>query len=158
MYLENIFSSSEIKRVLSAESAAFEKIDTFFKSTLANAAKFINGQVFLKKNPKLIENLSNFNSSVDYIMKQLAAFLETKRGDFPRFCFLSDDELLEILAKQSEPNAILGFLKQLFDGLVNLRLSETNESTHMLSREGESVAFKRPVKHLAKVEEWLNKI
>ena len=73
--------------------------------------------------------------------------METKRGDFPRFCFLSDDELLEILAKQSEPLAILGFLKQLFDGLVNLKLSETNESTHMLSREGESVAFKRPVKH-----------
>ena len=39
-------------------------------------------------------------------MKALAAFLETKRVEFPRFCFLSDDELLEILAKQTDPHAI----------------------------------------------------
>ena len=34
MYLENIFSSSEIKKVLQAESAAFDKIDAFFKFTM----------------------------------------------------------------------------------------------------------------------------
>jgi len=34
MYLENIFSSGEIKKVLQAESAAFDKIDTFFKATM----------------------------------------------------------------------------------------------------------------------------
>jgi dynein heavy chain len=31
MYLENIFSSQEIKKVLPEESKAFDKIDTFFK-------------------------------------------------------------------------------------------------------------------------------
>jgi len=71
MYLENIFSSSEIKRVLSAESAAFEKIDTFFKATLGWASKLINATSFLKKmnGPKLIETLAQNNNSVDYIMK-----------------------------------------------------------------------------------------
>jgi hypothetical protein len=39
-------------------------------------------------------------------MKMLAQFLEQKRGAFPRFNFLSDDELLEILAKQTEPDKI----------------------------------------------------
>lgn len=91
-------------------------------------------------------------------MKALAAFLETKRVEFPRFCFLSDDELLEILAKQTDPHAIQGFLKQLFDGLVRLELSDTNDSIAMLSREGERIEFKRPVKHQNRVEEWLNKI
>ena len=91
-------------------------------------------------------------------MKALASFLETKRTDFPRFCFLSDDELLEILAKQSDPNMIQGFLKQLFDGLFRLELTETNDSIAMVSRETERIDFKRVVKHLSKVEEWLNKI
>lgn len=31
MYLENIFSSSEIKKVLQQESSMFDKIDAFFK-------------------------------------------------------------------------------------------------------------------------------
>lgn len=88
----------------------------------------------------------------------MANFLETKRNDFARFSFLSDDELLEILAKQSDPNMIQGFLKQLFDGLFRLNLSETNDSVSMRSREGEEIDFKRIVKHISKVEEWLNKI
>ena len=65
------------------------------------------------------------NETVDVIMKQLNSYLETKRGDFPRFNFLSDDELLMILANQSDPSVIQGFLKQLFDGLFRLELSES---------------------------------
>ena len=34
MYLENIFGSAEIKKVLQSESAAFDKIDFFFKATM----------------------------------------------------------------------------------------------------------------------------
>ena len=91
-------------------------------------------------------------------MKSLSDYLETKRNEFPRFNFLSDDELLEILAKQNDPHAIQGFLKQLFDGLFKLELTETNDSVAMWSREGEKIDFKKPVKHGNKVEEWLNKI
>ena len=39
-----------------------------------------------------------------------------------------------------------------------LKLSDTNDSVAMLSREGEEIDFKRQVKHLSKVEEWMNKI
>jgi len=37
-------------------------------------------------------------------------------------------------------------------------LSETNDSLAMLSREGEKIEFKKLVKHVNKVEEWLNRI
>ena len=111
MYLENIFSSSEIKKVLQAESAAFDKIDTFFKTTMKVADNIKSAQKFLQKQSKLLDQLKQYNESVDYIMKMLAQFLEQKRGAFPRFNFLSDDELLEILAKQTEPEKIQGFLK-----------------------------------------------
>ena len=49
MYLENIFSSSEIKKVLQAESAAFDKIDTFFKTTMKVADNIKSAQKFLQK-------------------------------------------------------------------------------------------------------------
>ena len=158
MYLENIFSSSEIKRVLSTEATMFEKIDAFFKAKMVEADKLQNAHKFLNRNQKLVEQLETNNNNVDFIMKKLSDFLETKRGDFPRFCFLSDDELLAILANQTDPDKIQPYLKQLFDALFLLKLSDTNDSVAMLSREGEEIEFKRQVKHLSKVEEWMNKV
>lgn len=143
MYLENIFSSSEIKRVLSTEATMFEKIDTFFKAKMVEADKLQNAHKFLNRNQKLVEQLETNNNNVDFIMKKLSDFLETKRGDFPRFCFLSDDELLAILANQTDPDKIQPYLKQLFDALFLLKLSDTNDSVAMLSREGEEIEFKR---------------
>jgi len=145
---------------LSQEAATFEKIDAFFKQQMVAADKMQQAHKFLarKQQPPLTVALQQNNENVDHIMKSLSNFLETKRGEFPRFSFLSDDELLEILAKQSDPNAIQGFLKQLFDGLYKLRLSDTNDSLAMISKEGEEIEFKRAVKHVAKVEEWLNRI
>lgn len=145
---------------MSQEAATFEKIDAFFKQQMVAADKMQQAHKFLarKQQPPLTVALQQNNENVDHIMKSLSNFLETKRGEFPRFSFLSDDELLEILAKQSDPNAIQGFLKQLFDGLYKLRLSDTNDSLAMISKEGEEIEFKRAVKHVAKVEEWLNRI
>ena len=101
MYLENIFSSQEIKRVLGPENSMFEKINVFFTQQMQLASKMQYAQKYLQKNmkPLLTTQLKQYNEQVDYIMKQLANFLETKRNEFARFSFLSDDELLEILAK-----------------------------------------------------------
>lgn len=51
--------------------------------------------------PGLLELLEENNRSLDEVMKCLEAYLETKRIAFPRFFFLSNDELLEILAQVS---------------------------------------------------------
>lgn len=47
----------------------------------------------------LLETFTKNNAMLDQIMKCLEAYLETKRVAFPRFYFLSNDELLEILAQ-----------------------------------------------------------
>jgi len=49
--------------------------------------------------PNVLELLVENNKNLDQVMKCLEAYLETKRIAFPRFFFLSNDELLEILAQ-----------------------------------------------------------
>lgn len=60
----------------------------------------------LKNNQNLNENLQTYNDTLDDIQKQLERYLETKRQAFPRFYFLSNDELLEILAKSNDLEVI----------------------------------------------------
>lgn len=49
--------------------------------------------------PSLLEIFQRNNALLEQIMKCLESYLETKRVAFPRFYFLSNDELLDILAQ-----------------------------------------------------------
>lgn len=53
--------------------------------------------------PGLLEALQQNNQLLEQIMKCLESYLETKRVAFPRFYFLSNDELLDILAQVCQP-------------------------------------------------------
>ena len=48
--------------------------------------------------------------------RALNDFLEEKRGAFPRFYFLGDDDLLEIVGQSTNPTVIQSHLKKLFQG------------------------------------------
>ena len=54
----------------------------------------------------LLELLNEMNSSLESIQRSLDMYLETKRQCFPRFYFLSNDDLLEILGQSKNPEAV----------------------------------------------------
>ena len=58
------------------------------------------------------------------ISKNQNEFLEEKRSSFPRFYFIGDDDLLEILGQAQNPTVIQRHLKKLFQGLHKVEFSE----------------------------------
>ena len=54
----------------------------------------------------LLELLNEMNGALESIQRSLDMYLETKRQCFPRFYFLSNDDLLEILGQSKNPEAV----------------------------------------------------
>lgn len=52
-----------------------------------------------------LEALEDLSERLDATQKSLSNYLDTKRNSFPRFFFISDDELLSVLGS-SDPTSI----------------------------------------------------
>lgn len=109
----------------------------------------------LKK--KFVEN----NKKLDEIQKGLSDYLGTKRAAFPRFYFLSDDELIEILSQTRNVQAVQPHLQKCFDNIKKVEFTQEKDSKEIIgmwSSEGEYVAFSHSVFAHGVVETWLSKI
>jgi dynein heavy chain len=55
---------------------------------------------------EVLKKFQENNKILDKIQKMLEDYLEKKRRSFPRFYFLSNDELIEILSQTRNPHAV----------------------------------------------------
>ncbi|XP_053845413.1 dynein axonemal heavy chain 1 [Vidua macroura] len=154
LYLEPIFSSEDIKRQLPVESQRYNIVDKDWRRVMKSANA--NPEVIsLCPDPELLEKLQNCNKLLELVQKGLSEYLETKRAAFPRFYFLSDDELLEILSQTKDPTAVQPHLHKCFENIARLKFQEDLQITHMYSGEGEEVKLFSPITPSENVEDWL---
>ncbi|KAM6980842.1 dynein axonemal heavy chain 1 [Aplochiton taeniatus] len=157
LYLEPIFSSDDINRQLPVEGKRYQTMERTWRKVMKAAND--NRQVIeLCPDPRLLENLKDCNKLLELVQKGLSEYLETKRGAFPRFYFLSDDELLEILSQTKDPTAVQPHLRKCFENIARLMFQSDLQITHMYSGEGEEVKLSIPVWPTGNVEDWLREV
>ncbi|XP_052808511.1 dynein axonemal heavy chain 1-like isoform X3 [Mya arenaria] len=158
LYLEPIFSSDDINRQLPVESKRYATMERMWRKIMKNAKE--NPQVIsLCPDNRLLDNLKECNKLLEQVQKGLSEYLETKRNAFPRFYFLSDDELLEILSQTKDPTAVQPHLRKCFENIAKLRFEEDLQMSRMYSGEGEEVEFRgKKLYPTGNVEDWMLEI
>lgn len=108
----------------------------------------------------LLGRFQGHNKTLEEVQKGLEDYLETKRSAFPRFYFLSNDELLEILSQTRNAEAVQPHLRKCFDNVVRVQFASKGSDCieGMWSAEKEYVAFSKPVYARGAVEDWLGRI
>uniref|UniRef100_A0A803YLT1 Cytoplasmic dynein 2 heavy chain 1 n=2 Tax=Meleagris gallopavo TaxID=9103 RepID=A0A803YLT1_MELGA len=154
VYLEPIFGRGALPK----DHARFTRVDEDFRSVLSDI-KRDNRITSLNARAGTRNTLIAILDQLQRCQRSLNEFLEEKRSAFPRFYFIGDDDLLEILGQSTNPSVIQTHLKKLFAGIHSVSFDE--EFKHivaMKSVEGETVPLRNKVLLSNDVEVWLNSL
>uniref|UniRef100_A0A7S3YCK6 Uncharacterized protein n=1 Tax=Lotharella globosa TaxID=91324 RepID=A0A7S3YCK6_9EUKA len=144
--LETIFIGSEdIRKQLPQDAARFEKIDAEFRKLMEEVVKtpLVTDALNDKKRLKILDEMKN---GLQQCEKKLFQYLEVKRMFFPRFYFVSNAALLDILSNGSNPQAIQKHLGDCFNNVIRLQFKkeekdlpspELRELEEVLRKEGD---------------------
>jgi dynein heavy chain len=157
MYLESIFLAGDIRAQLPEEAKKFDNIDKLFKKIMTETSK----------NPLVLDachaenrlhDLQSIENGLERCQKSLNDYLDSKRNAFPRFFFISDDELLSILGSH-ECTCVQEHMIKMFDNISKLQFVQgpggESIANAMISSEGEMMEYRKGVPAEGKVEDWM---
>uniref|UniRef100_A0A8C2R7B6 AAA+ ATPase domain-containing protein n=1 Tax=Capra hircus TaxID=9925 RepID=A0A8C2R7B6_CAPHI len=160
MYLESIFIGGDIRSQLPDEAKKFDNIDRVFKRIMGETLK----DPVIKRcceAPNRLSDLQNISEGLEKCQKSLNDYLDSKRNAFPRFFFISDDELLSILGN-SDPLCVQEHMIKMYDNIALLRFHDGDSGeklvSAMISAEGEVMEFRKIIRAEGRVEDWMTAV
>jgi hypothetical protein len=118
-YLEGIFKGQpDLAKQLPQEDATFRQVDQVFTKEMTRIREI------KKAYPALVDQVRDFMGTLntlltklEVVQKKLHDLLAQKRSEFPRFFFLPNSDLLEIIGQTKDPNPINRHIGKIFEGI-----------------------------------------
>eukprot|EP00937_MAST-01D_sp_MAST-1D-sp2_P002818 g2818.t1 len=164
--MESIFMASpDIRAQLPEDTKRFEGIDAEFKDYVRDVfgdegVQFPNAVAVCTVGGRQ-ETLQGLQAKLDVCERSLNNYLSVKKKSFPRFYFLSNTAVLQVLANGNNPPKIMPYLSDCFpDALSDLIRPEgsTTMAIEMVAKDGERIGAPhfKPYLMEGAVELWLN--
>ena len=158
--LESVFLGGDIAKQMPVVAKKFVKIDKDWSKIMSKAAETME-VVACCANELLRTSLPVMYSELEKCQKSLEGYLEQKRNKFPRFYFVSNPVLLQVLSQGSDPQSVQAYYEKIFDAVscVEHDKKDPNLIMTIISRAGsdeERVPLQRKVKCVGNIEDWLN--
>ncbi|KAJ5952209.1 Dynein heavy chain domain-2 [Penicillium vulpinum] len=158
VYLEGVFTgNADIKHLLPLESGRFQNINSEFFTVMKKVYKspFVLDILAIVDVQKSLERLADL---LNKIQKALGEYLERERVSFPRFYFVGDEDLLEIIGNSNDIFRVAKHFKKMFAGMSGLVMDDDNNIVAFTSKEGEEVRLRREVNLLKtpRINDWLS--
>ena len=154
LYLESIFSLPEIARQWPADEASFRRVDKFFRELMKPLGGGFNAYL-VAGNANLIPQFHDAEAALDEVHQSLELKLEAKRQSFPRFYFISNDDLVDFICQARQPEKLQPHIPKLFDGVASLDLLPFGELAGIIGAAQENIKLLKPLRARGDVEKWL---
>jgi len=159
-YLEAVFTSGDIAKQLPQESKRFQGIDKNWVKIMSKGNEVPNVVNYIVGNDVLKQLLPHMIEQLELCQKALSGYLDQKRAAFPRFFFVADATLLEVLSQGSNPQAIQPHLQACFDSVVYAEFNKKDKTKidMLMSAEGQTMKLVNQVTAEGNIEEWLDRL
>jgi len=167
-HLESLFiHSEEVKKELPDTTKRFAGIDVGVRKILKTMLQMRNAVAFCTRDGLMAE-LESLQSELELCDKALSDYMESKRRAFPRFYFVSRNDLLDILSNGNNPVKVMKHMSKCFQAIAKLILDNDDpaqgakrrpEGQGIVSCVGtETLQWTSPLKLNGKVEEYMTDI
>ena len=133
--MEGIFlGSADVRSALPEDIKRFEVADAEFKELLREGADESRVVVACVGQAR-IDHLQGLHEALEVCQRALSEYLELKKKAFPRFYFVSDAALLDMLAHGTNPPRVAEHIGDCFPGVSRLQLEVSTAAAREAARD-----------------------